>query len=415
MRDPHIEQQAGKLAERSVDLVSMDELRAKLALSHKEKRPLRIKYGADPSAPDIHLGHVVCLNKLREFQEFGHTVIFLIGDFTGMIGDPSGRSVTRKPLSREQVQANAKTYEKQVFNILDPARTEIRFNSEWCSPMMFEDVVRLTSHVTIAQMLARDDFAKRYAANAPISLVEFLYPLIQAYDSVMLQADVEVGGTDQVFNFLLGRELQKAFGQPPQVVLTLPIIEGLDGVQKMSKSLGNYVGVTESAKDMFGKTMSVSDELMWKYFALVLCMPEGELRSVQEDVRNGRRHPRDVKDELARRVVEKFHDRASADAASQEFARVFSQKQVPTDIPELRLDASDLRAGGIGLVVLLVKAGLASSNSEARRLIEQGAVEVGEVRVTDPKAHVDAATGTVIRCGKRGFVRLAVGSRPPPQ
>ncbi|MFH0952760.1 MAG: tyrosine--tRNA ligase [Verrucomicrobiota bacterium] len=401
--DKQVEQIAGKLGQRSVDLVSFDELKAKLDRARKENRPLRIKYGADPSAPDIHLGHVVCFNKLREFQELGHTVIFLIGDFTGMIGDPSGRSQTRKPLSREQVQENAKTYQKQVFKILDPSQTEIRFNSEWCSPMKFEDVVRLTSHVTIAQMLARDDFAKRYAGRAPISLVEFLYPLIQAYDSVVLKADVEVGGTDQVFNFLLGRELQKAFGQEPQVVLTLPLIEGLDGVQKMSKSLGNYIGVTESAKDIFGKTMSVSDELMWKYFALVLCMPEDELKELQKAVKEGKRHPRDVKDDLARRVVARFHDATAAEEASTEFARVFSQKQVPEDVPTVTV-----AAGRMAVIPLLVKAKLASSNSEARRLIQQGAVEVGGERLNDPKAEIEPVDGTVIRCGKRGFVRLAV-------
>jgi tyrosyl-tRNA synthetase len=396
-----IEQIAGTLAQRSVDLVSFDELKAKLDLSAKEKRPLRIKYGADPSAPDIHLGHVVPLNKLREFQDFGHTVIFLIGDFTGMIGDPSGRSQTRKPLSHEQVQANAKSYEQQVYKILDPARTEIRFNSEWCSPMKFEDVIRLSAHVTVAQMLARDDFAKRYATQTPISLVEFLYPLVQAYDSVVLKADVELGGTDQLFNMLLGRELQKAFGQDPQVVFALPIIEGLDGVQKMSKSLGNYIGVTEPAKDMFGKTMSVSDELMWKYFTLVLCLPEDEVRALQEAVAKGEKHPRDVKDDLARRIVAKFHGTEAGEAESAEFARVFSKKELPSDIPAL-----SLASAGATLVEALVKAGMAESNSEARRLIQQGAVEVGGQKITDPKARPDMPDGTIIRCGKRGFAKV---------
>ncbi len=396
------------LASRSVDLVSADELRAKLKKSAEDKRPLRIKYGADPSAPDIHLGHVVGLNKLREFQEFGHTVVFIIGDFTGMIGDPSGRSQTRKALSREEVQANAKTYQKQVFKVLDPKRTETRFNSEWFSPMAFDEVLRLTSHVTVAQMLARDDFGKRYASSQPISLVEFLYPLIQAYDSVMVKADLELGGTDQLFNLLLGRELQKTFNQEPQVAMTLPLLEGLDGVNKMSKSLGNYIGVNEPAKDIFGKVMSVSDDLMWRYFSLVLCLPDAELRALQEAVKSGQRHPRDVKDELGRKVVAKFFDDRAGKEASEEFARIFSNKELPKDVPTLRLKGDELKDGRIPLVSVLVKAGLASSNSEARRLIQQGAVEVGEARVADPKAAIEARDGLVIRCGKRGFARLAV-------
>ena len=396
-----VEQIAGKLAQRSVDLVSFEELKAKLDLSAKEKRPLRIKYGADPSAPDIHLGHVVGLNKLREFQEQGHVVIFLIGDFTGMIGDPSGRSQTRKPLSREQVQENAKSYEKQVFKILDPALTEIRFNSEWCSPMKFEDVIRLSAHVTVAQMLARDDFSKRYAASQPISLVEFLYPLIQAYDSVVLKADIELGGTDQLFNLLLGRELQKVFGQPPQVVMTLPLLEGLDGVNKMSKSLGNYIGVTDAPKDIFGKVMSVSDDLMWRYFSLVLCMTEEEIEGLRQNMKSGQCHPRDMKDDLAKRVVAKFHSVEAGEKESAEFARVFSKHELPSDIPDVEIFSSSMN-----LTALLVKAGLASSNSEARRLIQQGAVEIAGQKVTDPKAKPDIADGTIVRCGKRGFVRM---------
>ena len=398
---------AQKLAQRSVDLVSFDELKAKLDVAAKEKRPLRIKYGADPSAPDIHLGHVVGLNKLREFQEQGHVVIFLIGDFTGMIGDPSGRSQTRKPLTREQVEANAKTYEKQVFKILDPAKTEIRFNSEWCSPMKFDDVIRLSAHVTVAQMLARDDFSKRYGANQPVSLVEFLYPLVQAYDSVVLKADIELGGTDQLFNMLLGRELQKAYGQPAQVVMTLPLIEGLDGVNKMSKSLGNYIGITEPAKEIFGKTMSVSDDLMWRYFSLVLCMPDPEVKALRDAVKTGQKHPRDVKDELGRRLVARFHDERASVAASEEFARVFSAKQVPDDIRTVTVPPADLKDGRSGIVALLVHANLASSNSEARRLVQQGAVEIDGQRINDPKAEVEVHKGAVIRCGKRGFVRIA--------
>ena len=379
------------LAARSVDLISLEELKAKLALG----RPLRIKYGADPSAPDIHLGHVVGLNKLRQFQDAGHTVVFIIGDFTGMIGDPSGRSQTRRPLTKDQVLANAKSYQEQVFKILDPARTETRFNSEWLSPMTFEDVVRLSAKVTVAQMLAREDFAKRYAAQAPISLVEFLYPLVQAYDSVMVQADVEVGGTDQLFNLLLGRELQKTLGQYPQAVLTLPLLEGLDGVQKMSKSLGNYIGVNEPAGEIFGKVMSISDDLMWRYYALVLGTPEAEIEALKLQ------HPRQAKDELARRIVAKFHGAAAAAAASAEFARVFARSELPSELPEFSIGEPEL-----GLPALLVRCKLAASNGEARRLVEQGAVRIDDQKVTDVKSPVTVRPGMVIKAGKRGFARI---------
>jgi tyrosyl-tRNA synthetase len=402
-----VQQQFNYVARRSVDLHSADELKAKIELSLKENRPLRIKYGADPSAPDIHLGHVVGLNKLREFQDCGHTVVFIIGDFTGMIGDPSGRSQTRKALSREQVQVNAKSYQEQVFKILDPARTEVRFNSEWLSPMHFEDVIRLSAHVTVAQMLARDDFSKRYAAQQPISLVEFLYPLVQAYDSVMVKADVELGGTDQLFNLLLGRELQKIYGQPSQVAMTLPLLEGLDGVNKMSKSLGNYIGVNEPAKEIFGKTMSVSDDLMWRYFSLVLCMPDDELTALRQSVASGQRHPREVKDELGRKIVAKFHDAAAAQEASAEFARVFSKNQLPDDIPTITLPADLVKDGKAGILAVIVHAGLAASNGEARRLVQQGAVHVDDRKIADFKEAIEVKSGTVIRCGKRGFAKLA--------
>lgn len=387
----HLDQQLAFLTGRAVDVVSADELRRKLATG----KPLRVKYGADPSAPDIHLGHVVGLNKLREFQDLGHTVVFIIGDFTGMIGDPSGRSQTRKPLTREQVQANALSYQDQVFRILDPARTEVRFNSEWLSPMTFEDVVRLSARVTVAQMLAREDFSKRYAERAPISLVEFLYPLVQAYDSVMVQADVELGGTDQLFNLLLGRELQKGYGQEPQVVMTLPLLEGLDGVNKMSKSLGNYIGVAEAPKDIFGKTMSVSDDLMWRFFSLVLCATEAEVTLLRG------RHPREAKDELARRIVARFHGEAAGATASAEFARVFSKSELPADVPEFTVPDSTM-----ALQALLVHCNLAGSNSEARRLVEQGAVRVGEEKAVDPRQIIALADGLILRAGKRGFARI---------
>lgn len=394
------EQQVERLAARSVDLVSVDDLKKRLEVAQKENRPLRVKYGADPSAPDIHLGHVVGLNKLHECQDLGHTVVFIIGDFTAMIGDPSGKSKTRPQLSRDEVMANAKSYQEQVFKVLDPERTEVRFNSEWFSPMNFEDVIRLSAHVTVAQMLQRDDFAKRYGENQPISLVEFLYPLVQAYDSVMVKADIELGGTDQLFNLLLGRELQKIYGQDPQVVLTLPLIEGLDGVQKMSKSLGNYVGVTDAPGDMFGKLMSASDDLMWRYFSLVLCVPEDEIAALKQ------RHPREAKDELARRVVGWFHDEAAAKSASEEFARVFSERQNPTDIPEVVVGPDVAPDGQIGLLNLLTATGLAPSNGEARRLVQQGGVRIDDEKVSDPRMTVTVRDGMVVRAGKRGFARV---------
>ena len=399
-----LEQQFAKISARRIDLYSAEELKTRLAKSIAENKPLRIKMGADPSAPDLHLGHCVALNKLREFQDCGHTVVFIIGDFTGMIGDPSGKSATRPQLSKEQVLENAKSYQDQMFKILDPARTEVHFNSEWFGPMTFDKVIRLSAHVTVAQLLARDDFSKRYAANQPISLVEFLYPLVQAYDSVMVRADVEIGGTDQLFNLLLGREIQKVHGQEPQIVMTMPLLEGLDGVNKMSKSLGNYIAVNDTPKDTFGKTMSVSDDLMWRYFSLVLCLPDAEIAALKAAVAAGARHPRDVKDELGRRVVAKFHGEAAGAEASAEFARVFSQNQLPADIPEVVVPAEK-----IGVLNLMVKAGLAPSTSEARRLIQAGAVKLDEEKVADVRLEIEPKDGVVIRSGKRGFAKIKVG------
>ena len=394
------------LSSRLVDFVAPAELEERLLRARRESRPLRVKYGADPSAPDLHLGHVVGLNKLREFQDLGHNVVFIIGDFTARIGDPSGRSQTRRPMEPDEIVANAKTYQEQVFRVLQRDRTEIRFNSEWLAPLSFADVIRLAARVTVAQMLARDDFSARHAAGRAISLVEFLYPLVQAYDSVMVRADVEIGGTDQLFNLLLGRELQKSFGQPPQVVMTLPLLEGLDGVQKMSKSLGNYVALTEPPVEMFGKIMSIRDEQMWRYFSLVQGRPDDELQALMAEVAAGRRSPRDVKDDLARAIVARFHGAEAAEAASAEFARVFSRRELPSEMPEVRLDANELR-DGLTLHALLVRAGLAPTHSEARRLIAQGAVELDGRRVSDPKAVVRPAPGCVIRAGRRGFARVA--------
>lgn len=402
-----LEEQFAQITARRVDLHSAEELKARLATSIATQTPLRIKLGADPSAPDLHLGHCVVLNKLRDFQDCGHTVVFIIGDFTGMIGDPSGKSATRPQLSKEQVLENAKSYQDQMFKILDPARTEVRFNSEWFGPMGFEQVIRLSAQVTVAQLLARDDFSKRYTANQPISLVEFLYPLVQAYDSVMVRADVEIGGTDQLFNLLLGREIQKAHGQEPQIVLTMPLLEGLDGVNKMSKSLGNYIAVNDTPQDTFGKTMSVSDELMWRYFSLVLCLPETEIAAIKASVASGARHPRDVKDELGRRIVERFHGAEAAAAASAEFARVFSQHQLPTDMPEVAVPAEN-----IGILTLMVQAGLAASTSEARRLVQAGAVRVNDEKIIDFRFEVIPQDGMILKSGKRGFakVKLATGN-----
>ncbi len=400
----NIEEQLDFLSARAVDFIARDDLKKKLEKAQAKGRGLRIKYGADPSAPDIHLGHVVGLNKLREFQDAGHTVVFIIGDFTGMIGDPSGRSQTRKPLTKEQVAVNAESYQKQIFKILDPEKTEIRFNSEWCGKMSFEDVIRLSAHVTVAQMLARDDFSKRYAAQQPISIVEFLYPLVQAYDSVMVEADLELGGTDQLFNLLLGRELQKAMGQEPQCVMTLPLIEGLDGVKKMSKSLNNYVGVDESARDMYGKLMSVPDVLMWKYFEYILCWPSEKVQQMNAQVASGELHPRAAKDLLGQEVVKRFIGEAEAIQASEEFTRVFAQKELPDEIPEVVLPA-----GEIGLLSLMVQAGLAKSNGEARRLVKQGAVRIDDEKITDERAQIIPKAGMVIRSGKRGFAKVKIG------
>ncbi len=394
------EQQLSLLTARVVDLHSRDELLKKLQRSAATGKPLRIKYGADPSAPDIHLGHSVGLRKLREFQDCGHTVVFIIGDFTGMIGDPSGKSKTRPPLTREQVAANAQSYKEQVFKILDPARTELRFNGEWFHGMTFEQVIRLSANVTVAQMLQRDDFAKRYEANQPISIVEFLYPLIQGHDSVVVEADVELGGTDQLFNLLLGRELQKIAGQEPQVVMTLPLLEGLDGVNKMSKSLNNYIGISESPKDMFGKVMSVSDDLMWRYFSLVLGWADARVAALRGAVIRGERNPRDVKDELAQAIISYFHSEDAARAASAEFTRIFSQHALPDYMPEVTLTEPT------GLLDLLVAQGFIASKGEGRRLVQQNAIKRDDETVSDPLLVLQPASPCVLKVGKRRFLKL---------
>mgnify|MGYP001826055181 CR=1 FL=1 len=382
------------------EITKADELEARL----KEGRPLRIKVGFDPTAPDLHLGHTVIINKMRQFQDLGHTVVFLIGDFTGMIGDPTGKSVTRKPLTPEQVQENAETYSSQVFQILDRENTEIRFNSEWLGELGAEGMVRLAAKYTVARMLERDDFKKRFADNQPIAIHEFLYPLAQGYDSVALECDVEMGGTDQLFNLLVGRTLQQQYGQKPQVIITLPLLEGLDGVQKMSKSLGNYVGITDAPDEMFGKLMSISDDLMWRYFDLLSFRGNEEIDGLRSDVEGGR-NPRDVKFLLCEEIIERFHDRAAAVAAREAFIARFQQGQMPDDIPEKALDTG---GEGIGLAAALTQCGLTASNSDAFRMIQQGAAKIDGEKVTDRRARLEAGFSGVLQVGKRKFCRLTV-------
>jgi len=392
-----IEEQLSVLMRGVVEALPEDGLRAKLAEAEKERRPLVVKAGFDPTAPDLHLGHLVLLEKLRQFQRFGHRVVFLIGDFTAMIGDPSGKNETRPPLSREQVQENAKTYERQVFKVLDPAHTEVRFNSEWLDRLSAADLIRLAGKVTVARMLERDDFEKRYKAGQPIALHEFLYPLLQGYDSVALRADVELGGTDQRFNLLMGRQMQEAFGQSPQVVLMLPLLEGLDGVRKMSKSLGNYVGIEEPPEEQFGKLMSISDELMWRYYELLTDEDLAAVRAM---------HPRDAKARLAHRIVARFHGKEAADRAQAQFERVFAKREVPEEVPQARISAQGRQ--GIWIAHALKQAGLVASTSEAVRLIQQGAVRVDGKKITQKDAQLLVGGPYLVRVGRRRFLRLLI-------
>ena len=366
----------------------------------KENRPLRVKLGADPTAPDIHLGHTVVLNKLRQFQQFGHEVIFLIGDFTGMVGDPSGKNTTRPPLSREDVLRNAETYKQQIYKILDPQKTRIVFNSEWLGKLGTEGMIRLASNYTVARMLERDDFKKRFTNNQPIAIHEFIYPLLQGHDSVALEADVELGGTDQKFNLLVGRELQKSAGQKPQVAITLPLLVGLDGEKKMSKSLGNYIGVTEAPGEMFGKIMSISDDLMWDWYNLLSFRTLTEIARLKEDVANGK-NPRDVKILLAKEIIARFHDEVAADAAEQEFINRFQKGAMPDEMPEFTLE------GEIGLTNLLKEVGLVATTSEANRMVQQGGVKIDGEKVEDAKLVITASTA-VYQVGKRKFAKVTV-------
>ncbi len=370
----------------------------------QEGRPLRVKAGFDPTAPDLHLGHTVLINKLKQFQDLGHQVLFLIGDFTGMIGDPTGKNVTRKPLTREEVLENAKTYQEQVFKILDPEKTQVLFNSEWMGKMSAADLVQLAAKHTVARMLERDDFSKRFKGGQPIAIHEFLYPLIQGYDSVAMQADVELGGTDQKFNLLVGRQLQEVYGQKPQVVMTMPILEGLDGVQKMSKSLNNYIGVSDTPDEMFGKIMSISDELMWRYFELLSFRPMSEILTWKQATQAGA-NPRDYKVSLAQEIIARFHDEQAANKALESFEARFVRGAIPDEMDELTVTGD---SAGCAIANLLKQAGLTASTSEAIRMINQGAVKIDGEKVSDAKLVLAVGTQHVYQVGKRKFARVTV-------
>ena len=377
---------------------------AELVERLKAGKPLRVKAGFDPTAPDLHLGHTVLINKLRQFQDLGHEVLFLIGDFTGMIGDPTGKNVTRKPLTREDVMENAASYEHQIFKILEPEKTTVMFNSQWMGEMSAADLIQVAAKHTVARMLERDDFNKRYSSKQPIAIHEFLYPLIQGYDSVAMKADVELGGTDQKFNLLVGRELQKHYKQKPQVVLTMPILEGLDGVQKMSKSLNNYIGISEPADEMFGKIMSLSDDLMWRYFELLSFRPLDEIEQLKQAVIEGS-NPRDIKFQLGQEIVARFHDAAAAETAQANFIARFQKGAMPDDMPELTLDSEN---GEIGIASLLKSASLTGSTSDAFRMIKQGAVRIDGERIEDKGLTVKSGSTHVFQVGKRRFARVTI-------
>ena len=396
-------EEAYSLLVRGVEEVLLEEsLKEKL----KEGRPLRVKAGFDPTAPDLHLGHTVLLHKMRQFQELGHEVMFLIGDFTGMIGDPTGKSATRKSLTRDEVIENAKTYEQQIYKVLDPEKTLVMFNSSWMGEMSSADMIQLAAKHTVARMLERDDFDKRYKSGQAIAIHEFLYPLVQGYDSVAMKADIELGGTDQKFNMLVGRELQRQYGQTPQVVMTMPILEGTDGVQKMSKSLNNYIGVAEPANEMFGKIMSVSDELMWRYFTLLsLDKSQAEIDAMKAKAEAGEANPRNFKVELAQELITRFHDRAAAQAALEDFERRFKQGEMPADMDELTLAAG---AEGLPIANVLKEVGLTASTSEALRMLKQGAVKIDGERVSDKGIIFQAGVTHIVQVGKRKFAKVTM-------
>jgi tyrosyl-tRNA synthetase len=398
-----IEGQVQVIKRGSVDLISEQELRQKLVIASAAKRPLRVKLGLDPTAPDLHLGHTVVLQKLKQFQELGHTVIFLIGDFTGMIGDPTGRIETRPVLTKEVLLENAETYKKQVFKILDPETTEVRFNSEWFEAMNAADMVRLCAQYKVARMFEREDFRNRYQNNLPISVHEFLYPLVQGYDSVALRADVELGGHDQIFNLLVGRDIQKAYGQEPQVVVTVPLLEGTDGINKMSKSYGNYVGIDEPPDVMFGKLMSISDELMLKYYELLSDITLEELGVLKEDIRTGTVHPKQAKVNFAHEIVKRFHGADAAVHAERNFEKVFRDREIPEDIEAVRMRKEK---NDVWLPQLLAGIGMVSSTSEGKRMILQGAVSLDGRKVSSEDLSLDGVSELIIKVGKRKFKKV---------
>lgn len=392
----------------TAEIISEGELLGKLEKSYKTKTPLIIKLGLDPTAPDIHLGHTVVIRKLKQFQDFGHQVILLIGDYTGMIGDPSGRSETRRQLTKEEILKNARTYEEQVFKILDPDKTKIVFNSQWLKNLTFEDILKLSSKYTVARMLEREDFSNRYHEGKPICIHEFFYPLMQGYDSIALKADVELGGTDQTFNLLLGRTLQKEYAQEPQIAITMPILVGLDGEKKMSKSLGNYIGIDEPPNEIYGKVMSISDDIMLIYFELLTDITKHNLEKLIEDIKEGRVNPRDVKMRLAKNIVSQFYGIEDANKAEEAFKNVFQKGNLPEDIQEFRISKEELAGGKIWIIKLLTSLNLTSSNSEARRLIIQNAVKINEERVIDPDADIAIENGMIIQVGKRRFAKIKI-------
>jgi len=403
-----LERQLRLIQRGTAEIVPEEELRAKLARSIRTGQPLKVKLGLDPTAPDIHIGHTVVMQKLRQFQDLGHRVQLLIGDFTGRIGDPTGKSETRKQLTDEDVKRNAATYQEQLGKILDPAKTDVVYNSEWLAPMTFADVVQLSAKYTVARMLEREDFTKRYANGLPISIHEFFYPLMQGYDSVALDSDIELGGTDQKFNLLMGRTLQKEYGKEPQVAIMMPLLEGLDGVQKMSKSLGNYIGISEAPKEMYGKAMSIPDELMIKYYELVTDVPTEEIEALKRGLADGTVHPRDAKMRLASTIVRMYHGEEAAKEAEAHFVTVFQQRALPDEIEEFTLPASELDNGAIRLAKLLVVSGLQPSSSEARRTVQGGGVKLNEEKLTDPNAELVVNDGDIIQVGKRKFLRFRV-------
>jgi tyrosyl-tRNA synthetase len=392
-----IDEQIAFLKKGAVDLIREDDLREKLQKSARTGKPLRVKLGADPTAPDIHVGHTVVIRKLRAFQELGHTAIFLIGSFTGMIGDPSGKNSTRPPLSREEIDANAETYKTQIFKLLDPEKTEIRYNSEWMDKFNAADFVRLCSRITVKQILERDDFEKRLREEKPISLHELLYPLVQGYDSVALNADVELGGTDQKFNLMVGRNLQREYSQEPQVILTTPLLEGLDGVNKMSKSLNNYIGIDENPNEMFGKVMSISDDLMWRYYELVTDLTPAEIEKMKSSDEN----PRNFKVNLAKLIIKDFHSQSAANEAEENFVRQFVNKDVPDEIEE-----KSIASGSYKLVDLLLQTGMVESKGEAKRLIQQGGVKINSEKASNAGAEIDVKGEVLLQVGKRNFLKV---------